>query len=73
MYCPYIASAMLDAKDSTYYNVSGVLIYDPVIAYDSIQASMTTVPFVDYWKGLFPFNDSFVTDIHTRPQSCGYS
>ena len=73
MYCPYIANAMLDTKDKTYYNMTGVLIYDPVIGVDELADSMTVVPFVDYWKGLHPFNDSFVADIHKRHESCGYA
>ncbi|OAA68457.1 serine carboxypeptidase [Niveomyces insectorum RCEF 264] len=73
MYCPYIASAMLDAKDKTYYNASGVLIYDPVVGYDDIQTSVPATAFVDYWSGLFSFNDSFLADLHARDESCGYS
>lgn len=73
MYCPYIASAMVDAKDTTYYNISGVLIYDPVIGQNDIQDNIPAVSFVDYWTGLFPFNDSFVADIHSRDASCGYT
>ncbi|CAK7263033.1 hypothetical protein SEPCBS119000_000277 [Sporothrix epigloea] len=73
MYCPYIASAMIDADDSTYYNVSGLLIYDPVIGQNDIQGNIPAVSFVDYWSGLFPFNDSFVLDIHSRASSCGYT
>lgn len=33
-YIPYIASGMLDANDTTYYNVKGVQINDPSINYD---------------------------------------
>ena len=73
MYCPYIASAMVDAKDTTYYNISGVLIYDPVIGQNDIQDNIPAVSFVDYWTGLFPFNDSFVADIHSRDANCGYT
>lgn len=72
MYCPYIASAFLDAKDTTYYDLSGMLIYDPVITWSDIQNPITTVGFVDYWQGLHPFNDSFRADIHERDESCGY-
>jgi carboxypeptidase D len=34
-YIPYIASGMLDAKDTRYFNVKGVQINDPSINYDS--------------------------------------
>ena len=73
MYCPYIASAMIDENDSKYFNVSGMLIYDPVIGPNDIQGPIPTVAFVDYWTGLFPFNDSFVEDIHARDAKCGYT
>ncbi|KAL1902840.1 hypothetical protein Sste5346_000751 [Sporothrix stenoceras] len=73
MYCPYIASAMVDANDTTYYNVSGVLIYDPVIGQNDIQDNIPAVAFVDYWAGLHPFNDSFVAEIHQRDAECGYT
>ncbi|KJR84498.1 carboxypeptidase D [Sporothrix schenckii 1099-18] len=73
MYCPYIASAMVDAKDTTYYNISGVLIYDPVIGQNDIQEPLPAVSFVDYWTGLFPFNDSFVAEVHSRDAACGYT
>ncbi|KAK0635746.1 Alpha/Beta hydrolase protein [Bombardia bombarda] len=73
VYCPYIASAMLDAEDKTYYNMSGMLIYDPVIATDELQEPIPAVQFVDYFAGLFPFNDTFKADLKARDKKCGYS
>ena len=73
LYCPYIASAMLDANDTTYYDMSGLLIYDPVIGNDIVQDSVTTVPFVDYHHNLMPFNDSFSEHIHGLHESCGFA
>ena len=35
MYVPYIASGMLDEKDTTYFNVKGVQINDPSINDDN--------------------------------------
>lgn len=73
LYCPYIASAMLDADNTDYYNVSGMLIYDPVLGDDVVQDSVTTVPFVDYHHNLMPFNDSFSAYIHGLHDSCGFA
>ncbi|KAI0134045.1 putative serine-TYPE carboxypeptidase F precursor [Xylariales sp. AK1849] len=73
MFCPYIGSAMLDAEDETYYNVSGMLIYDPVIGDDIVQTSTTVVPFVDYHTNLLPFNDSFSAYLHDQYDSCGFA
>ncbi|OTA93971.1 hypothetical protein M434DRAFT_395199 [Hypoxylon sp. CO27-5] len=72
-YCPYIASAMLDKNDTTYYNVSGMLIYDPVLGDDAVQSSVTTVPFVDYHHNLMTFNDSYSAHIHSLHDSCGFA
>ncbi|OTA98004.1 hypothetical protein M426DRAFT_70582 [Hypoxylon sp. CI-4A] len=72
-YCPYIASAMLDKNDTTYYDVSGLIIYDPVLGDDVVQSAATTVPFVDYHANLMPFNDSFSAYIHGLHDTCGFA
>lgn len=51
MYVPYIASAALDKNDTTYYDVEGILIYDPSIAYDDLQSEITTLPLVEAFSG----------------------
>lgn len=94
MYVPYIASAMLDANDTTYYDVDGIIIYDPSIAYDSLQSEFTVFPFVEYWngrymstrglvwekvltrfsfQGFFAFNDTFMSQMRTLDEECGYA
>ncbi|KAF3760780.1 hypothetical protein M406DRAFT_73241 [Cryphonectria parasitica EP155] len=73
MFVPYIASAMLDTNDTTYYGVDGILIYDPSIAYSDLQAEYVTLPFVETWNGLFMLNDTFLADIRARDESCGYA
>lgn len=51
LYCPYIASNMLDANDTSYFDVRGMLIYDPVIsAASAAQAPMNY--FVQNWKNV---------------------
>ena len=49
------------------------MIYDPILTWDPVQEPITVVPFVDYWAGLFPFNDTFRAEIHARDQDCGYT
>ncbi|KAK4212368.1 hypothetical protein QBC37DRAFT_195271 [Rhypophila decipiens] len=72
-YCPYIADAMLSTKNKTYFDMSGMLIYDPVISYDEIQEPIPAVQFTEYWAGLFPFNDTFRAHLEHRDAQCGYS
>ncbi|KAF3018849.1 hypothetical protein E8E14_006693 [Neopestalotiopsis sp. 37M] len=72
MYCPYIASSFLDAQDDTYFNVSGMLIYDPLIGNAINDRNVAAVPFVDQHKSLFPLNSSFTDHIHSVHESCGF-
>ncbi|ETS75363.1 hypothetical protein PFICI_12307 [Pestalotiopsis fici W106-1] len=72
MYCPYIGSAFLDAQDATYFNVSGMLIYDPLIGNAISDRNIAAVPFVDQHKSLFPLNDSFAGNMHRLHESCGF-
>ncbi|EAA31664.3 hypothetical protein GE21DRAFT_7965 [Neurospora crassa] len=73
LYCPYIASAFLDANDKTYYDMSGLMIYDPVISWDEVAEQVPVVQFTEYWSGLFPFNDTFREHIKSVDAKCGYS
>lgn len=73
MYCPYIASAMVDANDTTYYDVKGMMIYDPVIGDGTIQSSTVTVPFVNWHKNLMPFNNSFNAELQDTHAECGFA
>ncbi|TVY33747.1 putative serine carboxypeptidase [Lachnellula subtilissima] len=71
-YVPYIADAMLNKNDTKYFNVEATMIYDPSTSSDVIQEQIPAVQFVDYWGGLFPFNDTFKAQLHNMSASCGY-
>ena len=70
---PYIADAMHNETNKKYYDVNGVLFYDPVLSYDVVGDQIPSVPFVDYWDPLFSLNDTFMADIHQRADDCGYT
>ena len=72
MYCPYIASAMLDTNDKTYYDIKGMIIYDPSIIDGRLQGDITAVPFVEYHRSLFPFNDTYWAELHEMDEKCGF-
>lgn len=69
-YCPYIASAMLERNDTAYFNVSGLMIYDPLFANDYLQ-TLPVVDFVRYWDPLFKFNSTFQKHIESQADTCG--
>lgn len=56
-----------------YYNVEATMIYDPSTSYDAIQNDIPAVQFVNYWGGLFPFNDTFKDYLHNSSEACGYN
>jgi carboxypeptidase D len=72
-YVPYIADAMINRNDSSYYDVKGIMFYDPSVAEDVLLEDVPAVPFVDQWAGLFNFNETFMRDIHNRSEACGYT
>ncbi|RMZ85375.1 hypothetical protein DV737_g771, partial [Chaetothyriales sp. CBS 132003] len=72
-YVPYIANAMIEAKDTTYYNFSSLLIYDPSLSYDVVQTQIPQAPFVNYWDSLLGLNKSYVDDVNKRADECGYT
>jgi carboxypeptidase D len=73
-YVPYIASAMLDKNDTSLFNVSGALMYDPCIGdWDFTQQEVPVVPFARSNNNVMNFNASFLSDLESRHQSCGYA
>lgn len=72
-YVPYISAAMLDQNDTTYYNLSGALIYDPSIGSGYSQEEATSVPFVESNANLFTFNSTFMSQLQSLDKSCGYA
>ena len=73
-YVPEIANAMLNKENSTYFNVSGALMYDPCIgSYVYAQQQAPAVPFVQQFNNVLGFNASFVAQLEASHQSCGYA
>lgn len=73
-YVPYVSAAMLDANDTSYYNFSGALIYDPCIGqYEYTGSAVPIVPFVQENSNLFNFNESFMNELALSYEFCGYA
>ncbi|KAL2869621.1 putative pheromone processing carboxypeptidase (Sxa2) [Aspergillus lucknowensis] len=72
-YVPYISAAMLDQNDTEYYDLSGALVYDPCIGqYDYVQQQAPAVPLVLENANLFNFNQSFLSELESLHESCGF-
>lgn len=72
-YVPYIADAMLNANDTTFFNVEATMIYDPSVTYDTISNQVPGLAFAQYYPGLFPFNDTFMAFMQNKSDACGYT
>jgi carboxypeptidase D len=73
IYCPYVAGAMLDANDKTYFDVSGMMIFDGLYGTDTLAQDIPTVAFSEQWSQIFAFNESFTTQLTTMADQCGYN
>lgn len=72
-YVPYIADAMLNSNDTTYFNVEATMIYDPSTTYDAIAEQVPALQLAEYNQALFPFNDTFSAYLHNKSDACGYT
>ncbi|KAK3292104.1 Alpha/Beta hydrolase protein [Chaetomium fimeti] len=73
MYAPYISSAMLDRKDTGYFNVSGMAIWDGLYSKFPLTEDIPVARYVDKWKAVLPFNDTFRATIKAMDEQCGYT
>lgn len=65
---------MLDQNDTTYYNLSGALVYDPCIGeFVGIQEEYVAVPYVQEYNNILNLNESFMAELAGLHQSCGYA
>jgi carboxypeptidase D len=72
-YVPYIADAMFNERNTSYYDIQSTLIYDPVIADMTLHTHVPAVAFLDYWAPLFGLDATFMASIRARSNNCGYT
>ena len=72
-YIPYIAEAMLSAKDNKYFNLAGISINDPLFGDETIQQQIVMLPYVRFWEKLLFFNNTFMAEMEKLNKDCGYT
>ena len=72
-YVPYIADGFISANDTTYYNLAGISINDPIIGDETNQQQVIILPYAEYWNNLLYLNDSFLGQMRERQDFCNYS
>ncbi|KAK4249211.1 hypothetical protein C7999DRAFT_39627 [Corynascus novoguineensis] len=73
MYAPYISSAMLDRNNTTYFNISGMAIWDGLYSKLPLAEDIPTARFIEKWKTVLPFNDTFRAGLKLVDQRCGFT
>ncbi|KAH9238393.1 hypothetical protein K456DRAFT_1769548 [Colletotrichum gloeosporioides 23] len=73
LFSPYISSAMLDAEDTDYFNVKGMIILDPSISQRSIGQQFGVTKTLEYWGPVFTLNNTARAKVNEIDQRCGYS
>ena len=73
MYCPYIASAMLDANDKSYFDVAGMMVFDGLFSNEPLGQDIPVSSFVDSWDRVLPLNETFKDSLRQSAQTCGYT
>ena len=73
-YVPYIGAKMLDQKDSTYFDLSGALLYSPCIGdCGFIQLQLPLYPHVKANNAILNINQTFLDHLETMSSDCGYT
>ena len=73
MYIPYLANEMLNSNDKKYFNLEGTMIYDPLVNNNAVMRQIPAVAFVNYWKHLFAFNQTFTDHLESLAATCRYT
>lgn len=63
---------MINANDTDYFDVNGMMIYDPSIASDMLT-EMSTKYFRDTWKDAIPLNDTAAATLDKIADKCKYN
>ena len=71
-YVPYVSAAMLDKDDKQYYNLSGAILYDPVIGNGWVQSEIIAYPYVQQYSQFFNLNSTFMSQMETAHEKCGF-
>ncbi|KAK5996088.1 putative serine carboxypeptidase [Cladobotryum mycophilum] len=72
MYCPYIASHFVDAKDTKYFDVAGMLVYDGIFYGDMIQSNVIAWDYMVRHPDQFAFDDNSKKHFKETSDKCGF-
>ncbi|KAK1975715.1 serine carboxypeptidase [Colletotrichum cereale] len=72
LFTPYISSAMLDAEDTGYFNVKGMMVFDPLLSQYGLGQDFAVSRVLDYWGPAFSLNETAREAVREIEDRCGY-
>ena len=64
---------MLNQDDKCYYDLNGILVYDPCIGSFASQNDITVYPFIEQNNNVLNLNKTYVDELAALDESCGYA
>ena len=71
-YGPYISSHFLDANDTEYFELSGLMIFDGIMFDQMLQFNVPLPAYVDANRNLFGLPDDVLAKVSAAAELCGY-
>ncbi|KHO01052.1 serine-type carboxypeptidase [Metarhizium album ARSEF 1941] len=71
-YGSYIASHFVNANDTQYYNLQGMMVVDGISFDGDVQSEAIAETFVEQNYNLMPLDDRFRAQVHNTSEHCGY-
>jgi carboxypeptidase D len=73
MYIPYLADAMFNEDDDTYFRLNSTMMYDPLLNDHAVLRDLPALAFTERSKILMPLNDTFMQNVRHTADDCGYT
>ncbi|GAB0134607.1 hypothetical protein EsDP_00002972 [Epichloe bromicola] len=71
-YGPFIGSHFVNAKDSRYYDLGGLMVIDGISFSDDVQVEAVAAAYVEQNYNLFGFDDDTMAHLRSISKTCGY-
>ncbi|EJD41864.1 alpha/beta-hydrolase [Auricularia subglabra TFB-10046 SS5] len=72
-YVPYIANFIYEHPHMLDLKLNGIWIADPSLTYGVVQQDIPSLRFVQANQNLFPFNKTFMAQLQSASDACGYT
>lgn len=67
---PYLASEMLDAEDTEYFDVAGMMVYDGLYSQIALHHNIPLYRFTEKWNHILNLNDTIMSQIRGIAEEC---